>query len=228
MIKINNVSKMLMLICLVGITTLYITSNTYSAVVLKDKSEAAQYSKKSDYAVEIDTGNTTDYSNIGSNINNTSGSSYSKNNNDLEDRFVCKTATKQGNTYVNDWSNYKVTFHENVKSATQFYVFNDDDIKYDFGLYWPDYSRLAIYYTRLSRDLDDIANRFVKGAVPRSVIIAGEVYKYVQDAVEYPYGIEYYDYYLRNVDGKLMVIECFHEKTTDMAPTYIEKIERLN
>lgn len=210
-----------------------VLANSVNAAVVIKKEDAGLYSKKSDFATELDTGNTSNGSGLGSSSgggsNFTIGGGGSAD--DLSERFVCITAKKEGDTYVNTWSNYKLTINEGkqVKSASDFYDFTSSEIRYDFGLYWPDWSRLAVYYTRLSRSIDEVATTFApKGGVPRNVMIAGEVYRYVQEAVEYPYGIEYYDYYLRNVDGKLMVIECFHEDEDEIAPTYIEQFERYN
>lgn len=202
------------------IFSLIFVFESYAAVVIK-KEDAYQYSHASDYARDVSTDQ----------IYGDDGSIKSSNDaDDISTKFVCPTAKKEGNTYTNTWSNYTITFNEGkrIKQAAEFYDFNNADCKYDFGLYWPDYSRLAVYYTRLSRDIDTVARSFAPGASPRNVMIAGEIYRYVQEAVEYPYGEEYYDYYLRNVDGKLMVIQCFHENDDDLAPTYIDQFERYN
>ena len=54
------------------------------------------------------------------------------------------------------------------------------------------------------------------------------MFKHAHKEVKYPYGVEKYDYYLRNVDGKLMVIECFYENANEAAPYYIKQIAKLN
>ncbi|MCQ2609535.1 MAG: hypothetical protein MJ151_01920 [Lachnospiraceae bacterium] len=206
------------------IIALLVIDGAFAATVIK-KEDAAQYSKKSDYAQELDTGAVSSGAGLGGNGNGSAGYSTG----DDAEKFVCTKATKTGNTYINEWSNYKLTLEGNVKNAIEYYDFNDRDTVYDFGVYWPDWSRLAIYYTRLSRDIDQVAMIYAHNkGTPRNVVIGGEVYRYIQEAIEYPYGTEYYDYYLRNVDGKLMVIECFHENEGDKAPTFIEKIEKYN
>lgn len=201
--------------------SLLLVIDAEAAVVIK-KEDAYQYSRASDYAREIDSGEVSGGSLL--------GSGGGTGDDEISTKFVCTTAKKDGDTYTNTWSNYTITFDEGrqIKKAVEFYDFNNDDCKYDFGLYWPDYSRLAVYYTRLSRDIDTVAKSFAPTGSPRNAMIAGEVYRYIQEAVDYPYGVEYYDYYLRNVDGKLMVIECFHENDDDIAPTYIEQFERYN
>ena len=103
--------------------------------------------------------------------------------------------------------------------------FNGDGIKYDFGIYFVDYSRLAVYYTRLSRDLNVVAANFAPGQPVDDVEIGGQIYKHVTLEVPYPYGIEIYNYYFRVIDEKLMVIETFHEDGYDNCRKYIEEFQ---
>ena len=71
------------------------------------------------------------------------------------------------------------------------------DFEYDFGIYFQDYSRIAVYYTSLSRDLSVVAANFAPGQPVDDVEIAGQIYKHVTLDVPYPYGIEIYNYYFR-------------------------------
>ena len=105
------------------------------------------------------------------------------------------------------------------------YDFNADGIKFDFGIYFNDYSRIAVYYTRLSRDLNVVAANFAPGQPVDDVEIAGEIYKHVSQDVQYPYGVEKYNYYLRVIDGKLMVIETYHEDKYQISRKYIDAFE---
>ena len=144
---------------------------------------------------------------------------------DALNRFTAVTATKNGTTYTNTWSNYKITFDDQYYNANDIYDFNGDGIKYDFGIYFTDYSRIAVYYTRLSRDLSVVAANFAPGQPVDDVEIAGQIYKHVTLDVPYPYGIEIYNYYFRVIDGKLMVIETFHEEDYDKCRRYIDEFE---
>lgn len=144
---------------------------------------------------------------------------------DAINRFTAITATKSGNTYTNTWSNYTIEFDDTFYNANDMYDFNADGIKYDFGIYFNDYSRIAVYYTRLSRDLNVVAANFAPGQPVDDVEIAGEIYKHVSQDVEYPYGIEKYNYYLRVIDGKLMVIETYHEDKYQISRKYIDAFE---
>ena len=144
---------------------------------------------------------------------------------DAINRFTAITATKNGNRYTNTWSNYTIEFDNQFFNANEIYDFNGDGIKFDFGIYFVDYSRIAVYYTRLSRDLNVIAANFAPGQPVDDVVIAGEVYKHVALDVPYPYGIEKYNYYFRIIDGRLMVIETYHEDKYQICRKYIDEFE---
>lgn len=144
----------------------------------------------------------------------------------VEVRFSVPKGTKSGNNYSNSWSNYSVSFTDTVYNANEYYDFSSDGVQFDFAVYFRDYSRIAVYYSRLSRDLNTIAEKFAPGETPNDQVIAGEVYKHVTYKEPYPYGTLIYDYYLRNVDNKLMVIECFHEKEGEIAPNYISRFTK--
>ena len=146
-------------------------------------------------------------------------------NDDAINRFTAITATKNGNTYTNTWSNYTIEFDDDFHSANEMYDFNADGIKFDFGIYFSDYSRIAVYYTRLSRDLNVVAANFAPGQPVDDVEIAGETYRHVSLDVPYPYGVEKYNYYLRVIDGKLMVIETYHEDKYNKCRKYIEEFQ---
>ena len=144
---------------------------------------------------------------------------------DAMNRFTAITATKTGDTYTNTWSNYTIDLEDQYHNANEVYDFNAEGIKFDFGVYFNDYSRLAVYYTRLSRDLNVVAANFAPGQPVDDVEIAGEIYKHVTLDVPYPYGIEIYNYYFRVIDGKLMVIETYHEEDYDICRAYIERFQ---
>ncbi len=144
----------------------------------------------------------------------------------VEVRFSVPKGTKSGNNYSNSWSNYSVSFTDTVYNANEYYDFSSDGVQFDFAVYFRDYSRIAVYYSRLSRDINTIAQKFAPGETPNDQVIAGEVYKHVTYKEPYPYGTLIYDYYLRNVDNKLMVIECFHEKEGEIAPNYISRFTK--
>lgn len=144
---------------------------------------------------------------------------------DAINRFTAITATKSGNRYTNTWSNYTIEFDDTFYNANDMYDFNADGIKFDFGIYFNDYSRIAVYYTRLSRDLNVVAANFAPGQPVDDVEIAGEIYKHVSQDVQYPYGVEKYNYYLRVIDGKLMVIETYHEDKYQISRKYIDAFE---
>lgn len=144
----------------------------------------------------------------------------------VEVRFSVPKGTKSGNSYSNSWSNYSVSFTDTVYNANEYYDFSSDGVQFDFAVYFRDYSRIAVYYSRLSRDLNTIAEKFAPGETPNDQVIAGEVYKHVTYKEPYPYGTLIYDYYLRNIDNKLMVIECFHEKEGEIAPNYISRFTK--
>jgi hypothetical protein len=77
----------------------------------------------------------------------------------------------------------------------------------------------------LSKDLNVVAANFAPGEPVDDVEIAGETYKHVALDVKYPYGIEKYNYYLRVIDGKLMVIETYHEDGYEICRDYIEEFQ---
>ena len=187
---------------------------SFAATVIK-KEDAAQYSKKSIYSdinVQENAAITTD-----------DGSGL-RASDDALNKFTCVTATKDGSSYTNTWSNYKMYIKHDYRNANDVYDFNADGIKYDFGIYFTDYSRIAVYYSRLSRDLNVVAANFAPGSNIEDVVIADATYKHVSLDVPYPYGTEKYDYYLRNIDGKLMVIELYweegREKCKDILATF--------
>ena len=190
---------------------------SFAATVIK-KEDAAQYSKKSVYA-DINV-----QEQIGSASGN--GDSTLRENDEAINKFSCVTATKEGNTYTNTWSNYKMTISHDYRNANDVYDFNAEGIKYDFGIYFTDYSRIAVYYSRLSRDINVVAANFAPNSTIEDVVIADETYKHVSLDVPYPYGTEKYDYYLRNIDGKLMVIELYweegREKCKDILATFVK------
>ncbi|MBO6118867.1 MAG: hypothetical protein J6P02_00140 [Lachnospiraceae bacterium] len=186
---------------------------TFSATPIK-KEDAALFSKKSIYSdvgvQEQIVSKGTDDTGI-------------RQSDDALNRFTAITATKTGNKYTNTWSNYTIELEDQYYNANEIYDFNAEGIKYDFGVYFNDYSRLAVYYTRLSRDLNVVAANFAPGQPVDDVEIAGQIYKHVALDVKYPYGVEKYNYYLRVIDGKLMVIETYHEDGYDKCRDYIEK-----
>lgn len=188
---------------------------TNAAHVIK-KEDAALFKRDSIYS-EIDVGADS----------GTADSDDGNRSKDAEDRFSVVTASKDGDTYSNQWSNYKLTLNDEFLSAKDVYDFYADGMKFDFGIYFRDYSRIAIYYTRLSRDLSVVAANFAPGAPTSDVVIAGETYKHVSLDVPYPYGVEKYEYYFRNIDGKLMVIELYYEEDRDICKKYIDKIQRI-
>lgn len=189
---------------------------TFAATPIK-KEDAPLFSKKSIYS---DIGVREDI------ITQGSDDEGLRQNDDAINRFTAITATKNGNTYTNTWSNYTIEFEDTFYNANDMYDFNADGIKFDFGIYFNDYSRIAVYYTRLSRDLNVVAANFAPGQPVDDVEIAGEMYKHVALDVQYPYGIEKYNYYLRVIDGKLMVIETYHEDNYDISRKYIDAFER--
>ena len=187
---------------------------TFSGTVI-DKSQAPLFKKNSIYS-EIGVQD-------GVSIK---GSDSSENaNDDMINRFNAVTATRNGNTYTNTWSNYKIEIDDQFYNANEMYDFNAEGIKYDFGIYFNDYSRLAVYYTRLSRDLNVVAANFAPGQPIDDIEIAGEIYKHVSLDVPYPYGVEKYNYYFRAIDGKLMVIETYHEDKYQKCRKYIDAFE---
>ena len=192
-------------------------NQSFAATVLNKKEDAAQFKK------DI-------YSEIGVKDSVTAVSGQVKDNSEMLDRFTATIATKTGNTYKNSWSNYTITFEDAYEKASDYYDFSADGARYDFGVAFNDFSRLAVYYTRLSGNINDVAvklARNVKNPEITEEVIAGETYKHVTNKVKFPYGYEYYEYYIRNLDGKLMVIEAFHEKETAKALDYIDEFVSL-
>ena len=219
-----------LIIAMVSIIVVMINTNTFSATVI-DKNDAAQFSKKNPYA-EINVGLSDDVNNSSGNVGAnqyTGGSIKDATTEDRENKFTATTAVKQGNKYTNAWSNYTLVVEDNYTTAADYYDFTAEGIKYDFAIVFNDYSRLAIYYSILSRDINDVARRYADtGSIVTDEVVAGEMFKHAHKDVKYPYGVEKYDYYLRNVDGKLMVIECFYENANEAAPYYIKQIAKLN
>ena len=189
---------------------MFFTFNSFSAKII-NKEDASLFSKASKYSTSIDK-NLIEAQTLGKTITNE----------DIE-RFSVPKVKTDGNKYTNQWSNYSISFDDKIVVAHDYYDFNTEGIQYDFGVSFKDYSRLAVYYSTLSRPIEQIAKKFAPKSRINNVVVGGEVYKHVQLDEQYPYGILKYDYYLRNVDNKLMVIECFHEKDSDVAPTYISK-----
>ena len=203
------------LLFLITIFLFFCSLATYSAHVI-NKEDAAQYSTKSKYSiVGVQDGIT---------LKGIDDSGFSQSD-DALNRFTAVTAKKNGNTYTNTWSDYTITIDDEFANANDIYDFNGDGIKYDFGIYFQDYSRLAVYYTRLSSDLNLVASRFAEGGQVDDVEIGGHVYKHVAKDVPYPYGVEIYNYYLREIDQKLMVIETFHEERYDKCRDYIDEFK---
>ena len=188
---------------------------TFAATPIK-KEDAALFSKKSIYS---DIGVQEEI------VSKGTDDTGIRQSDDAINRFTAITATKSGNKYTNTWSNYTIEFDDTFYNANDMYDFNADGIKYDFGIYFNDYSRIAVYYTRLSRDLNVVAANFAPGQPVDDVEIAGEIYKHVSQDVQYPYGIEKYNYYLRVIDGKLMVIETYHEDKYQISRKYIDAFE---
>lgn len=200
--------------------------NCFSATVIK-KEDAAMYSKKSDYATYIDQNSIEQQINEGTitieAIKQESSKATLMQEDDM-DRFNAVKAKKSGNKYTNTWSDYNITLEDKNSYAGDFYDFSDPSTVYDFGVYFGDYSRLAVYYSNLSRTLDEVAKIFAPNDTPNDVVIAGNKYRHVKQEVSYPFGIDYYNYYLRDVDGKLMVIECFCENDENgIATSYIDR-----
>lgn len=191
------------------------TMSLYAATPIK-KEDAPLFSKKSIYS-DIGVQETV--------ITKGTDDTGIRQSDDALNKFTAVTATKNGTTYTNTWSNYKITFDDQYYNANDIYDFNGDGIKYDFGIYFQDYSRIAVYYTRLSRDLSVVAANFAPGQPVDDVEIAGQIYKHVTLDVPYPYGIEIYNYYFRVIDGKLMVIETYHEEDYDKCRKYIDEFE---
>ncbi len=194
---------------------------SFSATVLKEKEEASLFKRDNIYSeIEVQETQAAD-------IKTVDEGGFTQND-EATNRFTAVTAKKEGETYINPWSNYKITFENQTHSANDSYDFSAEGVKYDFAVYFDDYSRLAVYYTRLSRDLNVICANFSPKAVPDDVEIAGATYKHVSLDVPYPYGVEKYNYYFRNVDGKLMVIETYHEDNYDICRKYIDKFVKAN
>lgn len=193
--------------------------SAFSATVIK-KEDAALFSKKSIYSdIDVYEGGKLPES-------TDDGGNGMRQSDEALNKFSVVTATVDGDTYTNIWSNYKVTISEPHLTANEVYDFYADGMKFDFGLYFRDYSRIAVYYTRLSKDLNVVAANFAPGAPVSDVVVGGEFYKHVSLDVPYPYGVEKYEYYLRNVDGKLMVIELFYEDGKETSRQFIEKFEK--
>ena len=205
--------------------------SVFSATVI-NKEDAAQYSKKNPFA-EINVGVSENANNDGSvstGVNQYFGGSIKDMAaEDKENRFTATTAVKRGNKYANAWSNYSLVIEENFTTAADNYDFAAEGVKYDFGIVFNDYSRLAVYYSVLTRDINEVARIYADtGSIVTDEVVAGEMYKHAHKDVKYPYGVEKYDYYLRNIDGKLMVIECFYEQDNESAPYYLKQISKLN
>ncbi|MDO5564498.1 MAG: hypothetical protein Q4F88_04645 [Eubacteriales bacterium] len=134
------------------------------------------------------------------------------------EKFTATTATKSGDTYKNAWSNYYITC-VGGRQAYDYYDFSDADSKYDFGLEFSDGSRLAIYYTTLSRDLQTVATSFAEGkGVITDRVLGGLPYKHIALVEPNPYGVDIHEFYLRDLGGKLMVVDCFYTNATDLSP----------
>ena len=211
------------------LTTFFIIILSFTgflATVIK-KEDAAMYSKKSDYATFIDQNSIEQQISEGivtiESVKQEASKAASLSEDDM-DRFKAVKATKSGNKYTNAWSDYNITLEDKNSYAGDFYDFSDPSTVYDFGVYFGDYSRLAVYYSSLSRTLDEVAKLFAPNDIPNDVVIAGNKYRHVRQEVSYPFGIDYYNYYLRDVDGKLMVIECFCENDENgIATGYIDR-----
>lgn len=197
------------------IIMLFVNFMMTNAATVINKDDAALFSKKSIYSdtnVEENFSQKTEASDIGI-----------VRNDDTLDKFSAVTATKTGNKYTNNWSNYSIEFTDGYVKASDDYDFFADGVKFDFGISFIDWSRIAVYYTRLAKDLSVVCANFAPGKVPDDVEIAGETFKHVRQEVKYPYGVELYDYYLRVIDGKLMVIETYTEEGQEISQSYIDK-----
>lgn len=197
---------------------LLILANAFTAFAATPikKEDAPLFSKKSIYS-DIGVQETV--------VSKTEDDTGIRQSDDALDRFYAVVATRNGNTYTNQWSNYSLEFEDQFFNANDIYDFNAEGMKFDFGVYFADYSRIAVYYTRLSRDLNVVASKFAPGQPIDDVVIAGQVYKHVALDVTYPYGVEKYNYYLRIIDGKLMVIETYHEDGYDTSRKYIDMFQ---
>lgn len=139
-----------------------------------------------------------------------------------EVKFNCTTATKNGSTYTNKWSNYFITCNGG-RSGFDYFDTTDKDSKYDFALVFPDGSRLAIYYTTLSRDIGVVANNFAKSTgsgngTVEDKVFAGTVFKHILVSEPDPDGMNYHEYFIRQVDAdKLMVVDTYYAQITDAA-----------
>lgn len=204
---------------------LMINTNIFAAKVLGSKEEADALSQKSFYSSVLDE-NSLSYQLAEGTITSVENITQEQKNDDAADRFTAQKAVKSGNKYTNSWSNYNITFENKTNYANDYYDFNDNGTVYDFGLFFNDYSRLAVYYSRLSRDLNTVAKAYAPTSEINDVVIAGQTFKHVLNDVKFPFGVEHYDYYLREIDGKLMVIECFYDRDDAIAPTYIDKFTK--
>ena len=202
-----------------------LNTNIFAAKVLGSKEEADALSQKSYYSSVLDEDSLT-YQIAEGKITSVENITQEQKNDDAADRFTAQKAVKSGNKYTNSWSNYNITFENKTNYANDYYDFNDSGTVYDFGLFFNDYSRLAVYYSRLSRDLNTVAHAYAPDSEVNDVVIAGHTFKHVLNDVKFPFGVEHYDYYLREIDGKLMVIECFYDRDDAIAPTYIDKFTK--
>ena len=181
---------------LIAATMVINCMSAFSATVI-NKEDAAQYSKKNPYA-EINVGvtenNKTDDSSYSTGANQYFGGSIrDAATEDAENKFTATTAVKQGNKYTNAWSNYTLTIEDNFSTAADYYDFAAEGIKYDFAVAFNDYSRLAIYYSILSRDINDVARIYSESTgIVTDEVVAGEVFKHAHKEVKYPYGVEYH------------------------------------
>lgn len=190
-----------------------------------NKEDAALFKKDSIYS-DVTAGEQFKADNNSGGEGASGGSSYMSD--EVVNKFSVVTATKNGSVYTNPWSNYKIDFSKyDFMTANDVYDFNAEGMKFDFGIYFKDYSRIAVYYTRLARDINVVCANFAPNSEVTEVMIAGEVFKHVSLDVPYPYGVEKYEYYLRNIEGKLMVIELYYEDGREISKEYIDKFERL-
>lgn len=201
---------------------LLLNTNVFAAKVLGSKEEADALSKKSYYSSVVEE-NSLNFQVTEGIVASVENITTEQKNEDALDKFTAQKAVKSGNKYTNKWSDYNITFDNKTNYANDYYDFNDSGTVYDFGLFFNDYSRLAVYYSRLSRDLNTVAHAFAPDSEVNDVVIAGHTFKHVLNDVKFPFGVEHYDYYLREIDGKLMVIECFYDRDDAIAPTYIDK-----
>ena len=123
------------------LSCLFVATASYAGTII-NKDDAALFSKQSKYSRVIDQ-ELIDNQNMGKVATN-----------DQVVNFTVPKAKKDGDKYTNTWSNYSISFEDKNYVANDYYDFNSEGVQYDFGIYFKDFSRLAVYYSTLSRDLN--------------------------------------------------------------------------